>query len=211
MNDVATLLGEFLDELNAGNAPEATVFIEKAGTPAERIELAQGIEAVLAFAPDSARHPRDSARGALVSPVDSAQLEAAIVEAHGASSELAEAVPSWRQRFGASVEDFAKRILAAGGLAPTEDNVSVAARWVAGMESGSIGAERLSDRAMRAVSSVLGSGPEDRPFDLAFRADDASRDDVVAEKLDAIAEVFSETLDVSEKEVDAEAWFSGDE
>jgi hypothetical protein len=217
MTDVATLLGEFLDELNAGNLPEAAAFIEKADSPAERIELAQGIDAVLAFAPDSARHPRDAASGALVSPVDSAKLEEAIAEVLGSSSELAAAVPSWRERFGATVEDFAKRILAAGGLAPTEGNVSVAARWVAGMESGAIGAEKLSDRAMRAVSSVLGSGPVDaqliseQSFDLAFRAEDESNDDEVGHKLGEIAEVLSAAMPNAADEVDAEAWFSGDE
>lgn len=217
MTDVATLLGEFLDELNAGNAPEAAAFIEKAESETDRIELAQGIEAVLAFAPDSSRHPRDAASGALVSPIDTAQLSAVIEEAMLSSGELAEAVPSWRESFGASVADFARRVLVAGGLAPTEGNVSVASRWVTEMESGAVRAERLSDRAMRAVSSVLGSGPDEvsvsemASFDLAYRAADDAPDDEVAEKLDDIAEVLGDAMAGDSEPVDVDAWFSVDE
>ncbi|MGB1583766.1 MAG: hypothetical protein ACPHCI_08245 [Solirubrobacterales bacterium] len=217
MTDVATLLGEFLDELNAGNRPEAAAFLDKADTDADRIELAQGIEAVLAFAPDSARHPRDASSGVLVSPVDATELAAVIDEVMQASSELAEAVPSWRERFGASVADFAGRVLEAGGLAPTEGNVGVASRWIEGIESGAIGAERLSDRAMRAVSSVLGAGPEpafppgmDASLEVAFRAEENSRDSEVADKLDGIAEVLGEAMIEPTDDVDVEAWFSGD-
>ena len=217
MTDVATLLGEFLDELNAGRGPDATVFIQKAESEADRIELAQGIEAVLAFAPDSALHPRDAASGALVSPVDSVKLKAAIAEVFEASSELAAAVPNWRERFGASVGDFAKRVLVAGGLAPTEGNLSVAERWVDGMESGSIGAERLSDRAMRAISSVLGSGPDDVlavqgvSYDLAYRAPEDSPGYDVADKLDEIADVLSEAMPHPEDATYVDAWFSSDD
>lgn len=216
MTDVATLLGEFLDELNAGNGPEAAVFIEKADSEADRIELAQGIEAVLAFAPDSARHPRDAASGALVNPVDSSRLAAVIEEAMQSSGELIDAVPNWRETFGASVAEFARRVLVAGGLAPTESNLSVASRWVTEMESGAVRAESLSDRAMRAVSSVLGSGPEDvsvsamASFDLAFRADDDASDDEVAEKLDDIAKVLGDAMADESEPADVDAWFSTD-
>lgn len=217
MTDVATLLGEFLDELNAGRGPEAAVFLNQAETEADRIELAQGIEAVLAFAPDSARHPRDAASGALVSPVDEASLATLIEEVMQTSSELAEAVPGWRERFGASVADFARRVLEAGGLATTDGNVGVASRWVEGIESGAIGSERLSDRAMRAVSSVLGAGPEPVPplgmhasMNVAFRADDDSPEGEVADKLDGIAEVLSDAMGEPADDVDVEAWFSGD-
>lgn len=215
MTDVATLLGEFLDELNAGNGPEVAVFIEKAESEADRIELAQGIEAVLAFAPDSARHPRDAASGALVSPIDVDEMSAAIEEMMGASGELAEAVPGWREAFGASVADFARRVLEAGGLATSEGNVSVASRWVTEMESGAVKAESLSDRAMRAVSSVLGSGPEEV---VAFRklAHDASidlkamtSDEMVVEKLEDIAEVLGDAMPEPD-DADVDAWFSSD-
>lgn len=217
MTDVATLLGEFLDELNAGNGPEAAVFIEKADSEADRIELAQGIEAVLAFAPDSGRHPRDAASGALVNPVDSSQLAAVIEEAMQSSGELVDAVPSWREAFGASVAEFARRVLLAGGLTATDGNVSVASNWVNGMESGEIVAESLSDRAMRAVSSVLGSGPAEisvmnsMSIELAYRAEEDAPDDEVAEKLGGIAEVLSDAIPADERTVDVDAWFSGDE
>lgn len=216
MTDVATLLGEFLDELNAGNGPEVTAFIEKAESESDRIELAQGIEAVLAFAPDSARHPRDAASGALVSPVDSAQLASMIEEVMQSSGELADAVPSWRESFGASVADFARRILVAGGLKPTEGNVSVASRWVTGMESGAVRAESLSDRAMRAVSSVLGSAPDAHvaiqamSIEPAFRADADMPKEEVAEKLADIAGVLHEAMPEPEDDADVEAWFSSD-
>ncbi len=215
MTDVATLLGEFLDELNAGHGPEAADFLNQAETEADRIELAQGIEAVLAFAPDSARHPRDAASGALVSPVDEASLATLIDEVMESSSELAEAVPGWRERFGASVADFARRVLEAGGLATTEGNVGVASRWVERIESGEIGAERLSDRAMRAVSSVLGASPEpaflqqsDASLAVAFRAEDDEPDGEIADKLDGIAGVLSDAMLPPADDVDA--WFSGD-
>lgn len=218
MTDVATLLGEFLDELNAGNGPEAAAFLDKADTDADRIELAQGIEAVLAFAPDSARHPRDASSGALVSPVDATELAAVIDEVMQASSELTEAVPSWRERFGASVADFARRVLEAGGLAPTEGNVGVASRWIEGIESGAIAAERLSDRAMRAVSSVLGAGPDDallateaHSLDLAFRLEDDAHADEVAEKLDGIAEILGEAIADEDDGPGVDDWFSSDD
>lgn len=215
MTDVATLLGEFLDELNAGRGPEAAAFIEKAGSEADRIALAQSIEAVLAFAPESTRHPQGAASGALASPLDASQLAAAFDEVMGSSGELVDVVPSWRETFGASVAEFAQRVLAAGGLAITDGNVTVASKWVDGMESGAIGAERLSDRAMRAVSSVLGSGPDAElavqgfEMDLAFRAEDYESDDAVAEKLGDIADVLSDAMQVSDEDVDA--WFAGDE
>ncbi|MBJ7458257.1 MAG: hypothetical protein JHD02_03620 [Thermoleophilaceae bacterium] len=217
MTDVATLLGEFLDELNAGRGPEAADFIEKAESVSDRIELAQGIEAVLAFAPDNARHPRDAASGALVSPVDSAQLAAVIEKFMQSSGELADAVPSWREAFGASVAEFARRILIAGGLAPTDGNVRAASGWVTRIESGAVATESLSDRAMRAVSTVLGSAPEDdsalnaMSLGMALRAEDDVPEDEVAEKLEGIADVLGDALPDDSGADDVDSWFSSDE
>ncbi len=204
MTDVATLLGEFVDDLNAGRGPEAAAFIEKAESEADRKELAQGIEAVLAFAPDGARQA-----AAATSPIDASQLAAAIENALESTSELAEAVPGWRETFGASVADFARRVLTAGGLSTTDENVAVATQWVTGMESGAVIAESLSDRAMRAVSTVLGSGGEE--LDFAFRAENDVADDEVAAKLGGIAEALSDALvDASAADEDVEAWFATD-
>ena len=39
MSDVATLLSEFLDQLNAGGAPEAAEFLDRAESDEQRTEV----------------------------------------------------------------------------------------------------------------------------------------------------------------------------
>jgi hypothetical protein len=209
MSDVATLLSEFLDQLNAGGAPEATAFLARAETDEQRIELAEGIETVLAFAPDESRHPRDS-EGGFVLGLSADRIAAA------AAAPWSETLPYWREKAALSVDALAERALNEGGVEVSEKNVKAAARWIGAMESGVETARTISARAMDAIADALGvaresfaaAGAAEPHGAVAFRASDDAMAKTVAHELEIAAFAMAEAIPSSPDDVVVDEWFT---
>jgi hypothetical protein len=211
MSDVATLLSEFLDELNAGGAPEATSFLARAENDEQRVELAEGIETVLAFAPDQSRQPRDQ-DGGFVLGISANRIAAA------AASPWSETIPFWRDQAALTIDQLAEAALRNGGVETSEQNVSAAARWIGAMESGAETARTISSRAMDAISDALGvardkfaaAGAAEPHGAVAFRATDDLAASGVAEDLEIVAFKLANAMPSSPADSEVDGWFSSD-
>lgn len=210
MTDTATLLAEFVDALTAGGAPEASDFIARAESEADRKELAGLITDVLDLLPDTARHPRDQT-GALVLGLSRERIAEAVVLT------WPEAMPIWRSAKQLTVEQLATRTLEAAELETTPANVTVAGRWIAAMEAGSESIKSISAAALAAIASALGidreelrsTGDFEPHAALAFRADGAELDGFKAHSLVRVVDQLDAAMPpAAVNEVDA--WFSAD-
>lgn len=190
MTDVATLLAEFIDQLNAGAAPQVDDFLVRAESDEARVELATQIEVAIDFAPEEVRHPRAD-DGSFVLGLSAAR----IAEISGVS--WPESIPAWRDAANLSVEQLAGRTLELGGIEPSPANLSVARRWIEAMESGAETVRTISSSARRAVADALGinhkrfdqSGSFEPRAAVAFRSRDA---DVAADASAGLVELAHE-------------------
>lgn len=211
MTDVATLLSEFVDELNAGHQPDAELFIGRAETLEDRKELAGLIDQSLTLAPESATHPRD-ASGNFISPVSRQQIDAIVEEALAAPRGWEIALPEFRASAGLTEDELVRATLDAADFEATDENLGVARRWIGQMERGVLGARDLSGPALAAIASALHTsldaltweGSASTPTELAFRAE-SGNEALVAEKLSGITDVLGEAI-AEESPVDR--WFS---
>lgn len=211
MTDVATLLSEFVDELNAGHQPDAEQFIGRAESIEDRKELAGLIDQSLTLAPESATHPRD-ASGNFISPVSRQQIDAIVADALVAPRGWEVAVPELRESVGMSADELARAALAAGEFEATEENVGVAQRWIGQMERGMLGARDISGAALAAIAAALNTsldalaweGSASTNAELAFRAE-VDDEQLVAEKLSNVTDMLGQAI-ADQSPVDR--WFS---
>lgn len=210
MSDVATLLAEFVDALNAGSAPEAFEYLQRAESSEQRVELAEGIEAALELVTYEASHPRD-ADGTFVLGLPHELI------ARAARATWPQAVPSWRRSAELSAEQLAERVLDAGGIEKSQSNLSAAERWIAAIEAGAESVRSVSERAREALATALGVTRE--AFDLAgdfepgaavaFRADaDARADEDAASGLIEIAAALDAAMAGVQEPTEVDSWFS---
>ena len=137
MNALDQVLGEFIDAWNAGRRPDVDGYLQRVPA-AERDELAARIGTWLELAPTP--EYGDAARAAIArEPVL-----------------LAARLPALRARSGLSVADLARRVVAAFGL----KDEARAARHLTDLERGALAPQRLSNRLLDALRTILG---EDLP------------------------------------------------
>lgn len=179
MTDAATLLAEFVDQLNAGGAPEAGDFLQRAEDDEQRNELADGIDAVLMLAPEPLRHPRAS-DGSFALGLDADRIAAI------AQVTWPEAMPAWMREAAMTTDELARAALASGAIEATEENVSAAKRWIESIQSGAESVRSISAKARGALADALKVGREafdaagdfDPQAAIAFRVEDS--DDALA-------------------------------
>jgi transcriptional regulator with XRE-family HTH domain len=211
MTDVATLLSEFVDELNAGHQPDAEQFIGRAESIEDRKELAGLIDQSLTLAPESATHPRD-ASGNFISPVSRQQIDAIVADALVEPRGWEVALPELRESAGMSADELARAALAAGEFEATEENVGVAQRWIGQLERGMLGARDISGAALAAIATALNTsldalaweGSASTTAELAFRAE-VDDEQLVAEKLSNVSDMLGQAI-ADQSPVDR--WFS---
>ncbi len=210
MTDAATLLAEFVDALHAGAAPEAADYLLRAESDAQRVELAEGIEAVLDVMSDEAVHPR-AADGSFVLSVPRELI------ARAARTTWPQAMPAWRGNAGLSLEGLADKVLEGSGLESSASNRSAARRWVEAIEAGAETTRSVSAGARAALADALGVAREvfDRAGEfetgaaVAFRAEgDAADDELAADALGEIAAEIDAALGDDQEPTAVDSWFS---
>lgn len=209
MNDVDKLLSEFVDSLNAGEAPQAADFIARAVTDEQRVALAEGIEAVLSFVPDEIRHPRGEG-GAFVLGLPAERL------AEVTRVTWPEAIPFWREEANLTLDQLAVDTLRAGGFEENQANVGAAGRWLAAMEAGAETVRSVSAKAMDAVADALGvarerfsaAGDFEQRGAVAFRAQKVCPDEAAADRLLVVADEIDAAMTPDGPGSGVDNWFS---
>lgn len=212
MPDVATLLREFVDELSAGQQPDAVAFIERAESTEERKELAGLIDLSLTLAPEEMVHPRDRS-GNFISPVSSAEIERVVDAGLAPARGWQVVIPELLGASGKSVESLAAEVVGAAGFEASAENVSVASDWLADMARGVTNAREISRAALAAVAAALGTAVDRFEFEGSlpgaaaanFRAEGRDNQELTA-KLDAITDVIQAEADAAEPNP-VDAWF----
>lgn len=197
MADVASLLAEFLDELQEGAMPDALAFVNRAESDEARRELAAAIEAVLAV---SGANAGSQAPTPPATNLDQAQrLVAAALDESGVpvgGYAWGREVARKRSAAGISMQSFADRLLELAGFVASEGRRQSAAQWLSRIEEGTISASAISDAARSAIGQVVGlenSASTDLQSALAFRlSDEASAD--VERQLHALADELAAAM-----------------
>ena len=150
MSSTDQVLSEFIDAWNAGERPRAREYLARVPEGRDRDELADQITIWLetAPAPVLSAAAREQVRG-----------EPAVQQVYATVGSDAAAwpavLPRLRERAGLSVRDVAARVVDRLGLGD-ETAVDKAASYVAEMEAGDLGADRVSRRVLDALGSLLG-------------------------------------------------------
>lgn len=224
MTDVATLLAEFLDELQGGAMPEVSLYMKRADDDAARRELAEGIDGVLAFAGVDVRWPRDAGSGEFVAAEEAKRVEGIVARAFasvkaGAQVDQSNTLGALSERAGMSLDELADRVLDRSGLPADGEKRAGFRQWIAALESGARTIEGLTSRAREAIAVALNVGAETlaqlRPASaVAFRESDLRGTHTVADALEVVVDEFADELEggQAQKYGDAETdeWFTGE-
>lgn len=148
MNSLEELFSRFVDEWNAGRRPPVELYIDQAEDESARAELADQIQAFLAWAP-TPPYGEETVNELVQDPAVMAAVDVFATE----QSAWPRLLPAIRERLGLSIEDAAQRLLKTAGLG--EGGTSKAAAYVAAIESGKLDARSISRRAIHAMSQVF--------------------------------------------------------
>lgn len=184
MTTVEQLLGEFADAWVAGDRPDAQAFLDRAGSEADRTELAAQIESwvMLAPAPDY----DDAALAAIRSEP---ALAAALAAAEAQSRALGVQVAALRERAGLATRALAEQLARRFGI----DDLARTTGYVEQLESGALDERRISRRLLFAIEDLLGAGSTlMRPAPAGGALLMRSEDPAAAAELSAALEALSE-------------------
>jgi len=147
MTSIEQLVGQFIDDWNAGRRPDVLAFLERAA-PQDRDALASQLETWLELAPTPAydeptRHSIAS-EPALLTALDAAAALRA---------PLAERLPTLRDRAGLAIRDVAARLTQ---LFDLDDELRTVA-YLEQIERDELDERRLSRRLLDALAAILGA------------------------------------------------------
>ncbi len=184
MTTVDSILGEFMDDWNAGRRPDVAAYLERV-PESERDELAAQIATWLEIAP-TPDYDEPTRAAIAQEPV----LQAALAEAATLRAPLAERLPTLRARAGLAVRDVARRLVSIFDL---EDEQRAAA-YLEQIERDELDSSRLSRRLLDGLATILGADREQlTPAPRAFAAGQAfyraeeGADQWIAEDIDALS------------------------
>lgn len=184
MTSIEQLVGEFIDDWNAGRRPDVLAFLERAA-PEDRDELATQLETWLEIAPTPAYDQATRQAIATESALRSALDAAAAVRAP-----LAERLPPLRKRAGLAVRDVAARLTHLFDLGDEERT----AAYLEQIERDELDERRLSRRLLDALAAILGAdadqlapGPAALAGGQAFFRAEEDADIWIAEDIDVLS------------------------
>lgn len=185
MTGIDRLLGEFMDAWVSGGRPDPDAYIARAA-PADREQLADGIDAFLERAP-LPRYDEDALRALREDPE---------VQAF-ASGSWTTVLPRLRSRAGVDTPALAGALRAELGW--DDDGERRAQEYLDGLETGDVPADRVSRRVLRVLAEALrvpaatleAAATSLRPATgLLWRADGPGQDQV-AHDLDVLSSMLS--------------------
>jgi transcriptional regulator with XRE-family HTH domain len=198
MTPIEQLLGEFLDEWNAGARPDVNAYLDRA-EPADRSELAEQLATWLEIAPTPAY---DDATLAEIAA--DPRLTAAIAKADLLNTPLAKRIPTLREQAGLAVRDVAARLTDAFSLPDAERTE----QYVTQLEAGELDERRLSQRLLDRLASILGVeadalAPQPATAGQAFFRADEDADRAAMASMQTLSEAaFAPAPDASLDELD---------
>lgn len=184
MTTIEKLVGQFIDDWNAGRRPDVLAFLERAA-PQDRDALASQLETWLDLAPtpayDEPTRQAIASEPALIAALDAAAL---------LREPLADRLPTLRQRAGLAIRDVAARLTQ---LLELDDEPRTVA-YLEQIERDELDERRLSRRLLDALAAILGADADQlspSPAALAggqafFRADEDA-DVWIAEDIDVLS------------------------
>lgn len=184
MTAIEQLVGEFIDDWNAGRRPDVATYLERAA-PENREVLASQLETWLDLAPTPVydEATRQSIAG---EPVLIAALDAA-AELRGP---LAERLPTLRDRAGLAIRDVAARLTQLFELGDEQRT----AAYLEQIERDELDERRLSRRLLDALATILGAdadqlapGPAALSGGQAFFRAEEDADVWIAEDIDVLS------------------------
>ena len=147
MTSIEQLVGEFIDDWNAGRRPEVLAFLERAA-PEDQDALASQLETWLELAPtptyDEATRQSIANEPALLAALDAAAALRA---------PLAERLPTLRDRAGLAIRDVAARLTQLFELGDEQRT----AAYLEQIERDELDERRLSRRLLDALAAILGA------------------------------------------------------
>jgi transcriptional regulator with XRE-family HTH domain len=170
MTSIEQLVGEFIDDWNAGRRPDVLAYLERAA-PEDRDALASQLETWLELAPtpgyDEATRRSIAGEPAILAALDTA---AAL------RTPLAERLPTLRDRAGLAIREVAARLTQLFDLGDEQRTTA----YLEQIERDELDERRLSRRLLDALAAVLGADADElRPGPAApagglvfFRAED---------------------------------------
>ena len=184
MTSIEQLVGQFIDDWNAGRRPDVLAFLERAA-PQDRDALASQLETWLELAPTPA-YDQPTRHSIASEPALLAALDAATA----LRAPLAQRLPTLRNRAGLAIRDVAARLTQ---LFDLDDELRTVA-YLEQIERDELDERRLSRRLLDALAAILGTGADQLtpgPTALAggqafFRAEENS-DVWIAEDIDALS------------------------
>lgn len=184
MTSIEQLVGEFIDDWNAGRRPDVLSFLERAA-PEDRDELATQLETWLEIAPTPAYD--EATRQAIASEP---ALRSALDAAAAVRAPLAERLPPLRKRAGLAVRDVAARLTHLFDLGDEERT----AAYLEQIERDELDERRLSRRLLDALAAILGAdadqlapGPAALAGGQAFFRAEEDVDIWIAEDIDVLS------------------------
>ena len=184
MTTIEQLVGQFIDDWNAGRRPDVLAFLEHAA-PEDRDALASQLETWLELAPTPA-YDEPTRQSIASEPALLAALDAAAA----LRAPLAERLPTLRDRAGLAIRDVAARLTQ---LFDLDDELRTVA-YLEQIERDELDERRLSRRLLDALAAILGADADQLtpgPVALAggqafFRAEEDA-DAWVAEDIDVLS------------------------
>lgn len=184
MTSIEQLVGEFIDDWNAGRRPDVLAFLERAA-PEDRDELATQLETWLEIAPTPAYD--EATRQAIATE---SALRSALDAAAAVRAPLAERLPPLRKRAGLAVRDVAARLTHLFDLGDEERT----AAYLEQIERDELDERRLSRRLLDALAAILGAdadqlapGPAALAGGQAFFRAEEDADIWIAEDIDVLS------------------------
>jgi len=184
MTTIEQLVGQFIDDWNAGRRPDVLAFLERAA-PQDRNALDSQLETWLELAPtpayDEPTRQSIASEPALLTALDAAAALRA---------PLAERLPTLRDRAGLAIRDVAARLTQ---LFDLDDELRTVA-YLEQIERGELDERRLSRRLLDALAAILGAdadqltpGPAALAGGQAFFRAEEDADAWVAEHIDVLS------------------------
>lgn len=184
MTTIEQLVGQFIDDWNAGRRPDVLAFLERAA-PQDRDALASQLETWLELAPTPA-YDEPTRQSIASEPVLLAALDAATA----LRAPLAERLPTLRDRAGLAIREVAARLTQLFDLDDERRTVA----YLEQIERDELDERRLSRRLLDALAAILGAdadqltpGPAALAGGQAFFRVEEDADAWIAEDIDVLS------------------------
>lgn len=184
MTTIEQLVGQFIDDWNAGRRPDVLAFVERAA-PQDRDALASQLETWLELAPTPV-YDEPTRQSIASEPVLLTALDAAAA----LRAPLAERLPTLRDRAGLAIRDVAARLTQLFDLDDERRTVA----YLEQIERDELDERRLSRRLLDALAAILGAdadqltpGPAALAGGHAFFRAEEDADAWIAEDIDVLS------------------------